>query len=217
MSIAQARSTAPGPGRAGRPKDAAKRAAILAAAKALFARDGFEHVTMEAVASLAGVSKMTVYSHFKDKEALFEAFITATADGMLGVVAVPQPGAGLADLLCGVGRSFMAVVVGPEFCAANARLPATLRANHDLALRFYAAGPLRVRTALAAVIASAAEAGELAVDDAMLAAADLVSLWLGYRGEMMRLGLAEPAGPEEIGAMVARGTGVFLRAYRAVG
>ncbi|MFL5280610.1 MAG: TetR/AcrR family transcriptional regulator, partial [Rhodopila sp.] len=65
------------PLRPGRPKDSAKHAAILAAAKQLFARQPFEQVTMEAVAAQAAVSKMTVYSHFRDKETLFEAIVTS--------------------------------------------------------------------------------------------------------------------------------------------
>ena len=44
---------------------------ILAAAKHLFPVHGFEGTSMDAIAALANVSKLTVYSHFKDKESLF--------------------------------------------------------------------------------------------------------------------------------------------------
>ena len=55
----------------GRPKDLEKRAAILAAAKQLFPEQGFDGTSMDAIATAAGVSKLTVYSHFTDKEGLF--------------------------------------------------------------------------------------------------------------------------------------------------
>ena len=48
--------------RTGRPKDIAKRDAIIKAARSLFASQPFDLVTMETVATQAGVSKMTVYT-----------------------------------------------------------------------------------------------------------------------------------------------------------
>ena len=44
----------------GRPKDPAKRRAILDAAKELFVRNGYASTSMDAVAAEAGVSKLTV-------------------------------------------------------------------------------------------------------------------------------------------------------------
>jgi TetR/AcrR family transcriptional repressor of mexJK operon len=93
-------------------------------------------------------------------------------------------------------------------------LPGALRTNRPLANRFYAAGPARVRTALAAMIADGAERGELEVDDPEYAADDLVSLWEGGEPAKVAFGLAEPGTPEEIDRRARRGTEVFLRAYR---
>ena len=64
------------PNALGRPKDMAKRQAILDAAKTLFLTKGYASTSMDAVASLAGVSKLTVYSHFTDKETLFSSGIS---------------------------------------------------------------------------------------------------------------------------------------------
>jgi TetR/AcrR family transcriptional repressor of mexJK operon len=201
----------------GRPKDATKHAAILEAARGLFARLPFEQVTMEAVAAQASVSKMTVYSHFGDKETLFEAFIGMTADAMIAVLPATETGGDLAERLVRFGRAFLGLVVGPEFCAVSHLLPVTLSANRTLAERFHAAGPERLRNALAAVIAEAAERGELAVDDAFLAADDLVGLWKGKRCDQIAMVLAGPADPLEVCRLAERGTSVFLRAYRAGG
>ena len=44
---------------------------ILAAATELFARHGFDHVSMNAVAEAAGVSKANVFHHFKSKDELY--------------------------------------------------------------------------------------------------------------------------------------------------
>lgn len=46
---------------------------ILEAAKAAFLERGFDNVSMDAIADRASVSKRTVYNHFENKDALFEA------------------------------------------------------------------------------------------------------------------------------------------------
>ena len=200
--------------RSGRPKDTAKREAIITAARSLFANQPFELVTMEAVAGQAGVSKMTVYSHFHDKEMLFETIVAATSDQMIAALSAPEQDDALRERLIALGVGFLSVILG-DICKMSHTLPGALRANRKLAERFYAAGPGRVRRALAAIIAAAAERGEIAVDDAARAADDLVSLWEGSMPARIAFGLAELSTPEEIARRAIRGTEVFLRAYRA--
>ena len=52
-----------------------KRLDILNAAETLFFQQGFEHTSMDQVASLAGVSKRTVYNHFENKDVLFQVIL----------------------------------------------------------------------------------------------------------------------------------------------
>jgi TetR/AcrR family transcriptional repressor of mexJK operon len=207
-------SDQPASHRPGRPKDAAKREAIITAARGLFSSQPFDLVTMEAVAARAGVSKMTVYSHFHDKETLFETIVAATADQMIGALSTPMPNEGLRERLIAVGNDFLDVILGSDICKMSHTLPGALRANPALGDRFYAAGPGRVRAALAAMIGAAASRGELAVDDAALAADDLVSLWEGGLPAKIAFGLAKLSTKEEIRRRALRGTEVFLRAYR---
>ena len=199
--------------RSGRPKDIAKRAAIIKAARSLFASQPFDLVTMEAVAMRACVSKMTVYSHFHDKETLFETIVLTTSDQMISALSAPDQGGGLRERLIAVGTMFLTVILGSDICTMAHTLPGALRANRSLADRFYAAGPGRVRAALAAIIAASAERGELEVDDPDRAADDLVSLWEGSMPAKIAFGLTGLSTPEEIGRRALRGTEVFLRAY----
>jgi AcrR family transcriptional regulator len=53
------------------------RARAVAVATRLFARDGYEAVTMRAIAAELGCSPMTPYRYFEDKDALFAAVRTA--------------------------------------------------------------------------------------------------------------------------------------------
>ena len=67
----------------GRPKDLAKRAAILDAAKRLFVLQGFDGVSMDQIAAETGVSKLTVYSHFGDKDNLFREVVRSRINDLL--------------------------------------------------------------------------------------------------------------------------------------
>jgi TetR/AcrR family transcriptional repressor of mexJK operon len=56
-----------------RKRQAEKRVVLLQAATAVFLAEGYAGTSMQAVADRAGVSKMTLYRHFQDKEELFLA------------------------------------------------------------------------------------------------------------------------------------------------
>lgn len=65
---------------------AAKRSAILVAARALFVSEGFERTSVDAVAASAGVSKRTIYDYFGDKDTLLLRVIETSAAGLLSSV-----------------------------------------------------------------------------------------------------------------------------------
>lgn len=54
------------------------REALLDAALECFSKRGFDATRVEDIARLAGVAKGSVYTHFKDKEALFQGLIEST-------------------------------------------------------------------------------------------------------------------------------------------
>ncbi len=61
-------------------KSEAKTKAILKGAMQEFLQHGYAATSMDRVAKAAGVSKATVYSHFSDKEGLFNALIQDLAE-----------------------------------------------------------------------------------------------------------------------------------------
>ena len=198
----------------GRPRDLEKRAAIVQAAMQLFLKHGFAVVTMEAVAAAAGVSKMTLYGYFHDKDALFEEAVRQTTTALIGELSRTQAEGGtLAESLCALGRAFLALCCRPEIVAADRSLPISLADNPALAKRFYEAGPARTRQSVADVLAQAADAGELVVEDPLDAAADLLALWLGDLQKRMTLGLQGPLSAGQIAERITRKTATFLRAY----
>ncbi|MDG1691076.1 MAG: TetR/AcrR family transcriptional regulator [Alphaproteobacteria bacterium] len=101
----------------GRPKDASKREGILAAASSLFLNRGFHGTSMDALAEAAGVSKATVYSHFTDKNALYQALIrNKVANYQLDDLS-PYLGWDMRADLEMIGRNILDLIFDPEALA----------------------------------------------------------------------------------------------------
>jgi TetR/AcrR family transcriptional repressor of mexJK operon len=198
----------------GRPKDHDKGAAIIAAAQDLFCQRGYDGVTMEAVAAAAGVAKMTVYGHFHDKAALFEATVRAKGAEMLaGLADLPAVGGQLEERLTRFGQAYMAMVLAPDMAAIMPLLIVAVAKERDLASRFYEAGPGHTRRSLATFLETSAARGDLTLANAADAADDLLALWLGDMPMKLALGLIGSLSPAEIEQRARRGVAVFLRAY----
>ncbi len=79
--------------RSGRPVDPSKEVAILDAATELLFTQGPAKFSIEAVARKAGVSKVTVYNRFNEKNTLIEAIIHRQCDSLLQhMVIEPEQG-----------------------------------------------------------------------------------------------------------------------------
>jgi TetR/AcrR family transcriptional repressor of mexJK operon len=197
----------------GRPRDLLKREAILDAATALFFERGIAATTMEAVAERAGVSKMTVYSHFPDKPALLEAAFERN----IATIRLPEL-VDCADLpasieaLIAFGERLVAFLTRPEIIKGG-RLMAVSAAEHPgLAAAFYAAGPATMVARVAAFLRSLEARGLLSIGDPDLAAEQLIAAWLGMSQLKQNLGVAGPPSAEEISRNVRSATEAFKRA-----
>lgn len=56
-------------------RGATTRAHLVATARELFGRDGYEHTSIEAIQRQSGVARGALYHHFSSKEALFDAVL----------------------------------------------------------------------------------------------------------------------------------------------
>lgn len=207
-------SAVPRPAGPGRPKDAGKRAAILAAAKALFVARGFEATSMDAVAQAAGVSKLTVYNHFSDKETLFRAAVTAVAEQYLPHALFEGRGGGsIRERLLAIATRFYAMACSTEAEAMHRLLAADPRVAAQLGPLFYDAGPKRVAEDLAEFLGRAAASGELELAEPLRAAQHFLLLLKGEALNQMlwgRAGESARDGAEHVAGVVA----FFLRAYQ---
>lgn len=143
--------------RPGRPRDPAVRAAILAAAGELLDEGGLTAVTMEAVASRAGVGKPTIYRHWPNAPAVAMAAFLETTQVPGAASANSSPLAGLREQLAAIaaafaartGRNVKAMIAASqgetELAKAfrNNFIAASRQAGRELLERGIAAGELR--------------------------------------------------------------------------
>lgn len=202
------------PNAPGRPKDAGKRAAILDAARRLFVSLGFERVSMDQIAAEAGVSKLTVYSHFGDKESLFGEAVRAHCEqGMPTSLFDAQPGTPVRERLLAIGHAFFAMVMTPEAIAGHRILCSPQVTSTGLPTVFWEAGPQRVQAAFAALLERRAASGELEVDDADLAAAQFFTLLKGEPHMQAVFGYCCSKRSPDAEKHVVSAVDFFLRAY----
>ncbi|TWG89965.1 TetR family transcriptional regulator [Luteimonas sp. J16] len=197
----------------GRPKDLAKRAAILDAATRMFSRHGFEGASMDQIAAAAGVSKLTVYSHFGDKETLFAETVRVVCGSLMpDDLFEPDPEAPLRVQLAGIARAFFALITSDEALSIH-RLLMSPGSGERLCRMFWQAGPERTQRAFAAFLEACAGRGELDLPDVQRAARQFFALVKGDLHTRMAFGLCERPDPDAVEAHVGAAVDMFLRAY----
>lgn len=215
MPIAQHTKTIAKPG-PGRPKSQKKREAILDAAKRLFLQAGFDGTSVDQIATEAGVSKLTVYSHFKDKDALF---ITAIEEHCRKQVPdalfAPPKRAPIERALREIGRRFHDLLASDDSIALHRMLIADVRNAERLGPAFWAASGARILASLDTFLQAAVARDELEIEDCREAASQFVSL---LKGEIMLFMLCGASGcrhGSDVDAHVEAVVRMFLRAYQS--
>jgi TetR/AcrR family transcriptional repressor of mexJK operon len=214
MSIsAQIRPQGPG-----RPKDMEKRAAILAAAKALFIRNAFAGTSMDAVAADAGVSKLTVYSHFGDKDNLFREVIRSRVQDLLPENIYEYDSRfTIEEILQKVANAHMRVDCEKDSVGTfRAILSDCRQGNPRYGKLVWEEGPARTHRLMEKLLQSAVDDGILEITCVKTASVQFISL---IKGDLMlrRLCACDECpvtAAAEIEAMALAGVATFLRAYR---
>jgi AcrR family transcriptional regulator len=192
-----------------------KHDAIAAAALVLFARDGYERTSVDAIAAEAGVSKRTVYSHYGDKENLFLLVLRETYDTMRERVrdiadrnlrdvedVRPALTACIRETVRTITRSpERATLVGLIISEAP-HFPALLDLWQNQGIVPLIAEPL----------AKLAAAGLLDTDDPAQAAEHLYALTFGLVNNKSVMGTIELT-ESEADRIITSGIAVFMRAY----
>jgi TetR/AcrR family transcriptional repressor of mexJK operon len=214
MSIS-ARIRPQGPGR---PKDMEKRAAILAAAKALFVSNAFAGTSMDAIAADAGVSKLTVYSHFGDKDNLFREVIRSRVqDWLPEEIYTYDSKVGIEEILQRISNAHMAIDCQKESIGTvRAILSDCRQGNPRYGKLLWEEGPARTHQLMEKLFQDAVDDGVLDIACVKTAAIQFMSL---IKGDMLLRRLCAcdecpDTAAAEIETIAKAGVVTFLRAYR---
>ena len=151
-----------------------KRLQILEAAEALFAENGLEATSMDAISARAQVSKRTVYNHFATKDELFQAIMMRMferqVDDEMIVFSTDKP---IAEQLTQIATSEVARLSSQSFIKLAKVGFIQLLTQPELAERF---SQLKVgcQVYLDQFLSDACEQGILQIDDISFAAMQFV-------------------------------------------
>lgn len=199
----------------GRPKDLAKRQAILEAAKKLFLSNGYANTSMDAVAAEAGVSKLTVYSHFTDKETLFSAAVVAKCETQLPNLMFELPdGVPIKQVLLNIARGFNVLINSEDSVNLHRLIMALGSQDPKLSLIFFEAGPERVLNGMERLLSKVHQLGTLHIEKPRNAAEHFFCLVKGGANFRLLFGCGDVLIGDAAEAHLLEVVDLFMRAYR---
>jgi TetR/AcrR family transcriptional regulator, mexJK operon transcriptional repressor len=199
-------------------RSARKREAILDGARRLFLEKGYAGTSMDEVAAVAAVSKVTIYKHFSDKHSLFVAVVTeAIEDAKAGSQTLVDQLGSSTDVepdLRDFARRHVALVTQPHLIQMRRMIIAEAQRFPDLARAWHRIGPERGHATLASQIDKLVERGLLDAPDSLLAAQLLNYLILSVPlNEAMFTGRDKPYTRRYLNRYADEAVRVFLAAY----
>lgn len=138
--------------RRGRPANEALSQSIVDAAGELFVELGFQATTMDKVAQRAKISKLSIYRHFENKEALFSAAIAAHCHQFAPQAIVEGVDGSAADQLMAVGTFLLRTLLSPEVRSVEAMIMVDKTKQKSLSKLHYEAGPAYVTAQIEALL-----------------------------------------------------------------
>lgn len=197
----------------GRPRDPERMRRVIEAAAQQFLEQGFERTSMEAVAKASGVSKMTIYSYFPTKSALFEAVIGQRTDAVFEVADEEELSpADPRSALTSIGRNFLALMRADDVIGKHRVLYAAAGAQEEACRAFFKEGPMKILARVRDYLDSAIAAESLEPHDTVVSSDQFLSLFLGGAHIKAMLGLGKPT-PDEDERLVAGNVAMFMKAY----
>jgi TetR/AcrR family transcriptional repressor of mexJK operon len=198
--------------RLGRPKDADKRLAVMESAKQLFAVHGLQGTSMDAIARGAGVSKVTVYSYFEDKDSLFRESVAKACEAS-GPDRWQIQGGTLKQRLTRIAGDFFDLITSADAMSLYRLMASNPRRHRKLSLLFWEAGPETIMQRFAQLLESAETAGELKVGDRRAAASHFFFLVKAEHHMQLLIGVVDKVSPAKRRAHIDEVVAMFLRAY----
>lgn len=189
-----------------------KAAAILAAARLRFYRDGYSATSVDEIGRAAGIGKATIYKYYGSKEKLFGAVVAQeNRHGLEAIGKLLEQGSPIEESLTKAGHELLELLVAPDFVASYRMVMAEATRLPELASLYYE-GAVQLLGVLSQALTLMVERGELTCSNPLRAAEHFVGLIRGDLQLRALLGMPPPAA-QDMSAIVAAGVKVFLAAY----
>ncbi len=181
----------------GRPFDSKKMESIMSTAQRLFTRNGFERTTIDAISDMSGVTKMTIYSHFKSKEELFGATILSRVENEFLLTDEELDPNKPIYCLTVIAKQFISLIRKDEVLSAYRTMFASTSTHPEICNTFYQNGPMKVHREVSEYLKKCSGTKSLNINDFDLAATQFLSLFQGLNHTKCLLGLGKPSKKED--------------------
>lgn len=198
------------------PRAVRSRTQVLEAARRMFLDEGYHETSLDRVAGEAGVAKRTIYNLYADKEALFRSTILSAIEvsdefARSLATAVSRVRDPLEELPAIAVRLAEATLLGPAIPLRRLLVMESGRFP-DLVAEYRLRAPQAVLAALADLFDGMTAAGQLVVDDSVVAAEHFAFLIMGADLDRGTFTGRHPS-PDAVRDRALRGAEAFLRAY----
>lgn len=199
----------------GRPKDLEKRAKILQAAKSIFLKMGYHATNMNQIAKEAGVTKLTVYNHFQDKNNLFMCAIEESCEESIRTkqfqLTADSDFKQALVLMC---QRALSIIYLPEALKLDCLLFELAAEQSPLTRQFFDASHTRMCHVWCDFFEQAISFKFIQADEPIKQTELIISLMLGIRHQQVLLGLAPVPTTDEIDQMIEHAIEIFLLKYQ---
>jgi AcrR family transcriptional regulator len=191
-----------------------RRQAILDAAKIMFLNDGFERVSMNAIAASVGGSKATLYGYFSNKEEIFlQVMLGVSRELAAHNDAAITSSSGTKNKLTTAGEEYLKCVLMPNLLAAR-RLAISEATRSGIGREFYELEADLGWASVRKVFEDASKTGELKVLDSGKATLQFRSLLWAGTAENALFGQYDEALFDKIPKLVAEAVSIIYGYYR---
>ena len=197
-----------------RGKSEQKRQQILESASTLFLIDGFEGVSMDAVAKSADVSKQTVYSHFGSKEELFTAVIGCACEQHALTDQLFDPEQPVEIVLLELATHFTDLLFSDQAVRLHRLCVASSDQRSSIGQLFWEAGPIKLRAKLTKYLTQQVERNALNIPDIEFAAQQFIFMLKGEYYHRRILGIDESDSQEKLPSYLKSCVSLFINAHK---
>ena len=200
--------------RRGRPANEALGQTIVDAACELFEELGFHAATLDKVAQRAKISKLSIYKHFENKEALFGAAFAARCQQLMPQKLFEGVNGSAEDQLMAAGSSLLRSLLRPDVRNVEAMVMADTPNQTSLSKLHYEAGPAHIIAQIEALLRQLHAKALLNVPDPLGSARLFAALFKGSDLLMIvRFDPARAADDNEIESYCRSAVTMFIAAH----